>query len=753
VAVGGHVYDQRSFHLPAAPPAAPAFVVPYPHNPLFTGRDVELVRLGEWLDSGQCVAVVGTGGLGKTQLAAEYALAARNRYPGGVFWLNMEQPEGIAGQVAALAGPGGLNLPAAPALDFAGKVAAVRAAWTEPVARLLIFDNLEDPAVWREWRPTSGGARVLLTSRRQTWTATSGVRPLVLPALPRAAGQELLLAPRAAARATTPAALLTDPATASEADAICEALGDLPLALALAGAYLEATPSVTLARYRAVIEAAPLARLEIELEDTLPTGHAASILHTFALSYDKLDASKPGDALARTLLHCAACLAPAPIPRHLLLRAAELDPADAFAQEDADHALRRLAALGLIEDLGAEGVRLAALGHIEALGGEGVRLHRLLAAYARHRAADPAHDAAAVETALVAQFAADEAAGNAWSGHEYLEHLRYVVKQAGPRTDARIATLCHSLAEVLYEMGDWNTAGRLHERALAIREQILGPAHPDTAESLNELAVILQEQGDLARARPYLERALAIREQNLGPTHPTTSGSLNDLGLVLQLQGDLAGARPYYERAVAIREQTLGPDHPTTANTLNNLGLLLQQQGDFAAARPYLERALAITQQTLGPTHPRTAISLHNLGFMLREQGDLAGARPYFERALAITQQTLGPAHPDTAYSLNSLGRLLQAQGDLAGARAYLERALAIREQALGPTHPMTAISLHNLGTLLDEQGDPAGALALLERALPIREQELGPDHPETDKTRRRLAAVRQALEAPGGGA
>ncbi|HET7077756.1 MAG TPA: hypothetical protein VFM49_09950, partial [Chloroflexia bacterium] len=111
---GATVHDQRryEYHLPATPSSAPPFVVPYPRNPLFTGRDAELARLTEWLDAGQCVAVVGTGGLGKTQLAAEYAHVARDRYPGGVFWLNMEKAEGIAGQVAALAGPGGLNLPA-----------------------------------------------------------------------------------------------------------------------------------------------------------------------------------------------------------------------------------------------------------------------------------------------------------------------------------------------------------------------------------------------------------------------------------------------------------------------------------------------------------------------------------------------------------------------------------------------------------------------------------------------------------------
>src|SRR5690348_10783663 len=114
MALGGDVHDQRTiynqpvFHMapvpPPAPSAAPAFTVPYPPNPLFTGREAELARIAAGLAAGRAVAVVGAGGLGKTQLAVEYAHRHRAEYPGGVCWLLMEPAEGIAGQVAALAG-------------------------------------------------------------------------------------------------------------------------------------------------------------------------------------------------------------------------------------------------------------------------------------------------------------------------------------------------------------------------------------------------------------------------------------------------------------------------------------------------------------------------------------------------------------------------------------------------------------------------------------------------------------------------
>jgi len=52
---------------------------------------------------------------------------------------------------------------------------------------------------------------------------------------------------------------------------------------------------------------------------------------------------------------------------------------------------------------------------------------------------------------------------------------------------------------------------------------MVGPDHPDTVLSLTNLAVLLMDQGELAAALALLERALAIREQVLGTDHPDTT--------------------------------------------------------------------------------------------------------------------------------------------------------------------------------------------------------------------------------------
>ncbi|NTU81952.1 MAG: tetratricopeptide repeat protein, partial [Chloroflexales bacterium] len=745
------VNDGALWQTPERAPVrgAGVFQVRYPMNPLFRGRDTELEQLAEVLlgepigPAAALPALAGTGGIGKTQLASEFAHRHRDDFPGGIFWINMAQPETVASQVAAAGGPGGLDLPGWSGLDFEGKIAAVRRAWNEPVRRLLVFDNLEDPHLLQEWRPTSGGARVLLTTRRGVWTATSGVQAVRLATLARHESIRLLLTPRYGAQVET---VLAEPAVAAEAGAICEEVGDLPLALALAGAYLEQTPSLSLAGYHRRLAEMLLAHrsLEAELEEGLPTQHAASVAATIALSYNqitssstpkqglsawvaKLTRAKPGEALR--LLQRIAQLAPAPIPQRLLVRLAERDPNNESQASEVDAPLRRLATVGLVDllDTGS------------------VAIHRLIATFVRAQDSNGQASAARATASLIDEVYAINEAGYPLRGTPYLPHLVYLEQYAEQLNVKLSATLQTNLGYLLQAQGDLVGARPYFERALVIREQTLGTSHLATANSLHNLGYLLQAQGDLVGARPYCERALAICEQTLGPSHPITANSLNNLGTLLQARGDLEGAQPYLERALAIREQTLGTNHPDTAQSFNNLGMLLEARSDLEGAQPYLERALAIREQTLGLNHPDTAQSFNNLGELLRSQGDLSGARPYLERALAIREQTLGPVHAYMAHSLNNLGALLQAQGDLSGACPYLERALTIYEQTLGPNHPDTARSFNNLGELLRSQGDIAGARPYLERALAIYEQVLGPSHPDTALSLNNLGALLQA--------
>jgi tetratricopeptide (TPR) repeat protein/transcriptional regulator with XRE-family HTH domain len=654
--------------------------MPIAPNPLFVGRSDELLQIAAALKRGdttvalgQVVASTGLGGLGKTQLAVDVVHRYGRFFAGGVFWLSFANADEIPLQIAGCAAPQFENQ------SIEERARSVMTAWQSPVPRLLVFDNCEEEALLEAWRPSSGGCRLLVTSRRPQWSPTLGVTVLPLNVLSRPDSIELL-------RRYRPDLASSDPGL----DAIAHELGDLPLALHLAGSYLRAfRAEVSLDDYLAELRRSEVVQhaslLGAGLDDSpSPTHHVHSVAQTFALCLGRLDREREVDRVAIALLARMACMAPGePVPRDLL--APTLEEAGPLQRADG---LRRLGAVGLVEE------------------GDGwLRLHRLLAHFVRLEEMDP--DAQpAVDRILV------DCGHSAGAGH-----------LSGPQLAAVIP---HLIEVGSRDTGDGSRLARLCAAA----------------------GLALQFIGDLRAARPWLGRALAIREEVSGFDHPDTAQSRNCLAVLLRAQGELASARALHKRTLAIRERTLGPDHPDTAESLNNLGLVLKDQGELEAARPLIERALAIWERVRGPNHPHTALGLNNLARLLQEQGELAAARPLQERALLICERVLGPDHPFTGNTLKSLAHLLQNRGDLAAAGRLFERVLAIRQRALGPDHPHTAQSLSDLAVLLDAQGDRVAARPLYERALVIRERVLGPDHPDTIATRRALTE----REAEGGG-
>ncbi len=110
----------------------------------------------------------------------------------------------------------------------------------------------------------------------------------------------------------------------------------------------------------------------------------------------------------------------------------------------------------------------------------------------------------------------------------------------------------------------------LYQRALAIREQHLGPEHPYTANALSNLANLYLAQRRYREAEPLYRRSLAIREQHFGPPHLDSDDHLHTLANFYVTQGWYREAESLYQRILAIREQRLGPLHYRTANILNN---------------------------------------------------------------------------------------------------------------------------------------------------------------------------------------
>jgi hypothetical protein len=133
------------------------WTIPYPRNPVFTGREALLAHLATQLQAGQTMALTqppqaisGLGGVGKTQLAVEYAYQHRADYQ-AVLWARAESTEALTSSCVALAKE--LNLSQKDERDTTLIVAAVQRWLCSNTGWLLILGNADDLAVVREFLP------------------------------------------------------------------------------------------------------------------------------------------------------------------------------------------------------------------------------------------------------------------------------------------------------------------------------------------------------------------------------------------------------------------------------------------------------------------------------------------------------------------------------------------------------------------------------------------------------------------------
>src|SRR5450755_831463 len=636
----------------------PVWNVPYPQNVLFTGREQLLMQLTTTLHAGQPTAlsqpqaISGLGGIGKTQLALEYAYRSRGDYQ-AVLWTQADTRENLTSSYLTIATL--LNLPEKGEQESTRVIVAVKNWLQRSTDWLLILDNADELALARDFLPPSFGGHVLLTTRAQA-----------MGRFARCLEVDILSTELAALFLLRRAGLLPVEATleqASEHDrsvarAICEEVGGLPLALDQAGAYIEET-GCSLAEYQRLYQHRR-ADLLAERRGQLVDDHPLPVATTWSLSFAQVEQKNPA---AADLLRLCAFLAPDTIPEEMITQGAEhLGPqlapvgADAYLLNQSIEALRAYSLLR----------REASSGTAPSLS-----VHRLVQAVLKDQMDEQERQQWAQRAVRAVNAAFPEVEHQTWPQCDRLLPHALLCAELIAQEQMNTPEAAHLLNQTgyyFYECARYMEAEPLLKRALAIREQQLGPNHPDTATSLNNLALLYENQGKYAQAELLVVRTLAIYEQQLGPEHPRTAISLTHLGYIYFNQGKYEQAEPLYLRALSIDEKALGPEHPDLATDLNNLAGLYKNQGKYEQAEPLYLRALSIREQQLGPNHPLTAQSLNNLAELYYNQGKYELAEPLYQRALSIDEGALRPLHPTTqairanyAYLLRTMGRDAEA--------------------------------------------------------------------------------------------
>jgi MinD-like ATPase involved in chromosome partitioning or flagellar assembly len=275
--------------IPSPGPLPPGSHVPLLTDPSFVNREEELRSLAAALKSGSIaqpvVAVVGQAGIGKTQLAVEYAYRYGKLYEGGVFWLRVTDKDTArhdaerCGRAAGLFGKNGSE-----AEDSANEAEKFMTFCEQGPAKLLILDEVYDRGLAHEWLPKNILCSVILTSRNAELSEVAAKTISVGP-LPRESSLEILTKARPV--------IATDQNQRSVADAICDLLADSPLALSMASAHLSGDRAESLDTF--------LSALKRAAQDS--SGQRHPLWLSFSAIYAKLSAHKELGETACQLLY------------------------------------------------------------------------------------------------------------------------------------------------------------------------------------------------------------------------------------------------------------------------------------------------------------------------------------------------------------------------------------------------------------------------------------------------------------------
>jgi tetratricopeptide (TPR) repeat protein len=576
--------------------------LPFPPNALFTGRDREQRRLQAQLQRPgevvvtQTVAIHGLGGVGKTQLAVEYAWKHLRDYA-AVFWVKADNPEALDASLAALSAL--LSLPEAKEREQALQTTAVLA-WLRKHERwLLIADSVDDELAakaLREGLPPSLSGDVLITSRLSRWPVSTP--NLLLDSLPGDDAALFLLNRVAKDRHNA--------GDEAAARSLANKIGNLPLALEQAAAFI-IEMHWSFAKYQEQFRDARPELLDYQGEGG--TCYPASVAKTWSITLKKLS------PLARALLRIAAWFAPDAIPRGVFSAMKEV-LSEALGEEVNVSDLSTDKALGELDRF--------SLVHLAA---GTVSVHRLLQAVEQDSlTGDERKRWLEWAVRLLNAFAPDspddvQTRGVWLTLQPHAESVLGYAEQEGVELPI-IAFLANLLGLVLYARAVYAQAEPLIRRALAIGEKSYGPDHPNVAAYLNNLAELLHDTHRLDESEQLMRRALQIDEKSYRPDHPNVARHLNNLARLLQETNRLKEAEPLYRQALEIDQKSYGSDHPDVAASLNDLARLLRATNRLEEAEPLSGRNVVILlkfTRLTGHLHPHLRAALVNHRGLLRK--------------------------------------------------------------------------------------------------------------------------------------
>ncbi|KAJ4382592.1 hypothetical protein N0V86_001814 [Didymella sp. IMI 355093] len=304
----------------------------------------------------------------------------------------------------------------------------------------------------------------------------------------------------------------------------------------------------------------------------------------------------------------------------------------------------------------------------------------------------------------------------------------------------------NNLGLLYADLGLYKEAEKMYKQALNGKEKAWGEEHVSTLNTVNNLANLYKTIGRHKEAEKMYKQALNGKEKAWGEEHTSTLNTVNNLGLLFADLGQYEKAEALLGRALAGYKNIWGEEHTSTLETVNNLGLSYAGLGRYKEAEALLCRALEGFNEALGPEHASTLETVNNLGFLYADFGRHEKAEALLSRALEGFNKALGPEHLSTLETVSSLGKLYTQSGNYEKAKEMLEGALEGFEKVVGLEQISVYVPaldvMEVIATLCDSQGCVDDARMWFEKTLSGYEKVFGREDLRCQSLHAKLAAL-----------
>ncbi|KAJ5707370.1 hypothetical protein N7488_007171 [Penicillium malachiteum] len=761
-----HLLSER----PETPPT-PLSTVPFHRDPDFVSRDTLLDQIHEKISvPGSRIALVGIGGVGKSQLAIEYCYRLRDQLPETwVFWVHASNAARFEQCFRDIADQAKIPGRQDPTVNIFHLVES----WLQDSKRgnwLLILDNVDDDGFLRQpstisqqglqigqtntsakpllqYLPQSSNGSIIITSRSKevALRIVNHNHEHVLEIEPMNRHEALKLLQQKLGRlAETP-----------DIQTLVEELEFMPLAIAQAASYIvHREPRFSVSQYlekfrKSDREATKLLHYE--------AGHVYrdweaknSILVAWQISFSHVRHTRPS---AADLLSLMSFFDPQGISQELLLASRWekskstfnylQDVAESSREENSDSSSESNQDHAFTDDI--QTLRDYSFIHMSA-DSTVFTMHRLVQLTARSWLKTQGQLEQWKER-FIHNLRSNFPKGNFenWTRCQALfAHVQCAVVQKPYAVNSlqEWASLLHEAASFIWTRGNFDESKRMAEKAMKVRIKLFGPENEETLNSLAMLGLAYSLGGQWKEAEELHVRVIETCKRVLGLEHPSTLTSMANLASTYRNQGRWKEAEELELQAMEIRKLVLGPEHPDTLISMANLASTYRDQGRWKEAKELELQVMETRIHVLGIEHPGTLTSMANLALTYWNQGRLKAAEKLGMQVVETRKQVLGLKHPSTLTSMANLASTYWDQGRWKEAEELGMQVVEIRKQVLGPEHPDTLTSMANLASTYGDQGRWKEAEELDVQIMETRKQVLGPKHPSTLTSMANLAST-----------